>query len=274
MFEPLHETAGWTLGRWRCGEGIPHGAVEERAVRHEVVIPLRGVFERERRDRRTMASPVTAVLADRGDTYAVRHPMAEGDECLVVLLDDRTLEDLGRATGAVGGCSVPRFLRHEARVPAPVFLAAVGLLRTARSGRAFPTENACAELLSLLLPSSDPAASRPCSGVEARHRAASARAAAFMAANYRSPLSLAEIASEAAYSPFHFARVFRSVTGVSPYRYVMELRLRSAVHQLRGGREDLSRLALGLGFSSHSHMSAAFRDTFGRTPSEIRAGFR
>ncbi|TLZ02650.1 MAG: helix-turn-helix transcriptional regulator, partial [Gammaproteobacteria bacterium] len=39
---------------------------------------------------------------------------------------------------------------------------------------------------------------------------------------------------------------------------------------LLGTYEDLSALSLDLGFSSHSHFSAAFQRTYGRTPSEFR----
>jgi AraC-like DNA-binding protein len=53
------------------------------------------------------------------------------------------------------------------------------------------------------------------------------------------------------------------------YRYQSRLRLARAL-DLLAQYDDLTALALDLGFSSHSHFSAAFRQTYGRTPSEFR----
>ncbi len=59
------------------------------------------------------------------------------------------------------------------------------------------------------------------------------------------------------------------VEGVSLHRYLMQLRLARALVELPHA-EDLAALALALGFSSHSHFSAAFRRAFGCTPSQFR----
>jgi AraC-like DNA-binding protein len=53
------------------------------------------------------------------------------------------------------------------------------------------------------------------------------------------------------------------------YRYQLNLRLARAL-DLLVDYDDLTDLSLELGFSSHSHFSAAFRDAYGRSPSEFR----
>jgi AraC-like DNA-binding protein len=53
------------------------------------------------------------------------------------------------------------------------------------------------------------------------------------------------------------------------YRYHMRLRLARALNLLPQ-YDDLTTLSLDLGFSSHSHFSAAFREAYGRSPSEFR----
>jgi len=53
----------------------------------------------------------------------------------------------------------------------------------------------------------------------------------------------------------------------------VRLRLARALDVI-GGYEDLTALGLDLGFSSHSHFTAAFRETYGRTPSQFRAALR
>ena len=58
------------------------------------------------------------------------------------------------------------------------------------------------------------------------------------------------------------------------HRYLTRLRLRAALERLAGGANDLTALALDLGFSSHSHFADAFRREFGRTPSAVRGDGR
>jgi AraC-like DNA-binding protein len=53
------------------------------------------------------------------------------------------------------------------------------------------------------------------------------------------------------------------------YRYQLQLRLARALDLLEGD-VDLSSLAQDLGFSSHSHFAAAFRQAYGRSPSAFR----
>ena len=82
--------------------------------------------------------------------------------------------------------------------------------------------------------------------------------------------TLRAVADKVGCSPFHLAREFRRGTGQSLSRYVLQLRLALAIERLVGGENNLSLLALELGFSHHSHFSARFRGIFGTTPSAAR----
>ena len=82
-------------------------------------------------------------------------------------------------------------------------------------------------------------------------------------------LSLKTIAARVGVSPFHLARVFRRVTGATVHAHRNDLRLRAALDRVAAG-EDLSRVALDVGFASHSHFTAAFRESFRTTPSRWR----
>jgi len=81
--------------------------------------------------------------------------------------------------------------------------------------------------------------------------------------------TLAEIAAEVRGSPVYLTQVFQQVEGLPLYRYQLRLRLARAL-DLLAQYDDLTALSLDLGFSSHSHFSAAFREVYGRTPSDFR----
>jgi AraC-like DNA-binding protein len=91
-----------------------------------------------------------------------------------------------------------------------------------------------------------------------------------LAARFREPLSLSDLAALVHLSEFHLCRVFRAHTGVSIHRYRTMLRLHTALESLRGRNVDLLRLGLSLGFASHAHFTNTFRRAFGMPPSAFR----
>ena len=67
--------------------------------------------------------------------------------------------------------------------------------------------------------------------------------------------------------------MFQQLEGMPLYRYQLRLRLARAL-ALLGDYDSLTSLALELGFSSHSHFSAAFRQAYGQTPSSFKRSAR
>jgi len=100
------------------------------------------------------------------------------------------------------------------------------------------------------------------------------RAKAMLSATLNSQIGIDELAVTLGVSPFHLCRVFRSHTGRTIHEFRTDLRLRASLERLAETASDISRTAHELGFSSHSHFTAAMRKTFGRTPSALRAEMR
>jgi AraC-like DNA-binding protein len=103
-----------------------------------------------------------------------------------------------------------------------------------------------------------------------RQRVRVDRARAVILENLSAPLKLDDIAQAVGLSPFHLCRVFRRATGRTLHQYRTALRLRVALDRIADPRVDLAALSLDLGYSSHSHFTAAFRKEFGVSPSKIR----
>jgi AraC-like DNA-binding protein len=101
------------------------------------------------------------------------------------------------------------------------------------------------------------------------HRDLAEATKAFLAVRYAEALPLREVADAVGASPFHLARVFRRHTGQSVHGFRTQLRLRAALDRMAGGGV-LIHIALEVGFSSHSHFTAAFRAVFGALPSAVR----
>lgn len=83
-------------------------------------------------------------------------------------------------------------------------------------------------------------------------------------------LPVAELAALAGLSRPHFTRAFQAALGESPHRFVLRRRLAAARQLLDRGAADLATVAVRCGFSSHAHLSSAFRAEFGISPSAYR----
>lgn len=94
---------------------------------------------------------------------------------------------------------------------------------------------------------------------------------ASIAADPSSNQSLRSLAASVSLSPFQLSRAFRNVTGSTITAYRHALRLRLALDALHDTNGDVTRIAVDLGYSSHSHFTKFFRRQFGITPTAFRA---
>jgi AraC family transcriptional regulator len=86
-------------------------------------------------------------------------------------------------------------------------------------------------------------------------------------------VQLGDISHAVGVSPSHLAATFKKVERTTIHQYLVNLRLRRAAALLRGS-DDLTTLALNLGFASQSHFSNAFRRWAGCPPGQYRARLR
>jgi AraC family transcriptional regulator len=97
------------------------------------------------------------------------------------------------------------------------------------------------------------------------------RAIELMHAHLNRDLPLEEIAAAAFLSPFHFARLFKKLTGASPHAYLATLRVARAQALLAETDLSISEVSARVGYSSSSHFTKAFRQATGLAPRAYRA---
>jgi len=88
------------------------------------------------------------------------------------------------------------------------------------------------------------------------------------------PLSVERLADRAAMSPRHFARAFRSETGLTPAKAVERLRLEAARLRVESTAEPIDRVAEAAGFGDPERMRRAFLRAFGQPPQALRRAAR
>jgi AraC-like DNA-binding protein len=84
-------------------------------------------------------------------------------------------------------------------------------------------------------------------------------------------LGLEDLAASAGMSKYHFLRVFRRLTGMTPYQYLLSARMRRAALELASSRRPVLDVALDAGFGDLSTFNHRFRAAFGATPTQYRA---
>ena len=96
------------------------------------------------------------------------------------------------------------------------------------------------------------------------------RMQAYIATHLGEEITLETLGNAAGYSKFHAARMFRELTGQTPFSYIRALRLTHAAQALRDSGGQVIDAALARGFDSHDGFTRAFLRQFGITPQKYR----
>jgi AraC-like DNA-binding protein len=94
-------------------------------------------------------------------------------------------------------------------------------------------------------------------------------AKSLMTSTTNQKMSLQFLASEVGVSKFHFARIFKSLTGTTPAKFQQNYRLESAFADLKYSDTSISDLAIKYGFTDVHHFSKAFKQKYKISPSHI-----
>jgi AraC-like DNA-binding protein len=236
-----------------------------------------GVFVKHVGNREIVAQPAHVLFFNALEPYRVTHPVHGGDDCTVLAFPAETIAEVVRQHAPAR--------RRELESPFPhthgpldprVMLRQQQLRRRLRTGAAtaLDTEEEGLGLLEATL-----AGACRVRGVSARReRATTARARRdtveaaklILASQPGQNASLSSLARAVSCSPFHLARLFRAEAGMPVHQFVLRIRMALALERIAEQGTPLSSLALDLGFSSHSHFTALFRQTFGVSPSDFR----
>ena len=249
-----------------CQGECRHRSAAECAGATHLVFPYRGVYVRHVGRADAVAEANQVVFFNQGEEYCVSHPVDGGDASLSIEIAAPLLHELAPKDQVVGGEALA-FRRQRLRID-PRTQVLVALLR--HSLREGAVETLEAEALTLTL-------ARRALGERTAHAAGAShgrqklvdRAKVVLSSDLARRWTLADIADQVGVSPVYLTQVFQQVEAVPLYRYQLRLRLARAL-DLLGRYDDLTMLGLDLGFSSHSHFTASFRQAYGRTPAEFQ----
>ena len=266
----LWRSAEMTLRDVVCRGTCRHKSAEECTTTTHLVFPYRGTYVRHVGQDNAVADANQLVLFSQGETYRVSHPIAGGDASLSLALEEGLLRELVPKEYLRSGEGLA-FRMQRVRID-PRAQALVSLLRHGLARAIAEPLQAETLVLTLVRRALGERTSRPPGSTYGRQRLVD-RAKLAISSNPARRWKLAEIAAEVGVSPVYLTQSFQQVEGLPLYRYQLRCRLARALDLLHEC-DDLSALALDLGFSTHSHFTSAFRQVYGRTPAELQRALR
>jgi len=249
----------------RSGDPGPGGA-EAFSPDFQLALPYRGFFVWHVGRDEVAGDANQALFVTGGERYRMTHPVAGGYAELIVTPAHGVVSELAHA--AKSALRAHPLFRRRSRCLNPCLQSfrARFLSWADEPSRADPlaAEETVLALLRSALNDSAPV-ERPAHSTQRLIR----RTKAFLEEELAKPIRLDDVGRAVGASPVYLTHLFRSVEGVPLHQYLTQLRLARALVDLPYA-DDLTKLALDVGFSSHSHFSSRFRRAFGTTPSEFR----
>jgi AraC-like DNA-binding protein len=230
---------------------------------------LSGFFSYRTEHSACALSPGAILLGNKGEAYQCSHEHSQGDANLVFAVDESMLD-------AVADCEGMPLTDAEFRLPclaaSPDLSITIGRAEAAAAAAdGFWLEEIAYTLIASALFAVDSPVDELAPSAKDLER--TSEVTQFIEENYASHLTLAQLAEVAGLSPFHFVRSFRAVTGSSPYRYVVQLRLREAAARLIRTDLPITDIAFGVGFGDLSQFIRTFRAASGLSPGHFRSAY-
>jgi AraC family transcriptional regulator len=258
---------GWSVHEVVCRAGPSDKPFEERHDGFSISAVIEGSFTYRSDAGQGLLYPGALLLGNDGWCFECGHTHSVGDRC--VSLNVR--EDLfGEIAAASSSTSRFRFAAPSLP-PSPKALPVIAVMEALSSMESsLRSDELALGLTGRVIAAMTGYRRLPAAptGREARGVVEAIRLVESAAAR---PVRLQDLAASAGMSKYHFLRVFRRQTGMTPYQYLLSARMRRAALALASSRRPVLAIALDSGFGDLSTFNHRFRAAFGLTPTQYRA---
>lgn len=257
---------GWQISEFTCRLGPADRPFEEQHDHMTIAAVLEGSFQYRSDAGAALLYPGSFLLGNVGACFECGHDHGVGDRCISFKFTPSLFEEV--AAAMTGSC---RFRFKSAMLPVTRALAAPTVAAEARAqgAGAFASEEFALRFLETVL-GTLAGMNKGAGAAPPRDQRRISRVLRYMEERAEQPLDLAELAAQAFMSKYHFLRRFRRVVGVTPYRFLLGLRMRRAAVKLCTTSMPIASIAFDAGFGDLSTFNGRFRDVFGASPSAFR----
>jgi len=253
---------GWRAGDAICTSGPKDRPFEEQHDSISIAVVLEGSFQYRSTGGSAVMSPGALLLGNPGQCYQCGHEHVTGDRCLAFYYTPDFF-DRARLKADFPVNRIP-----PAGALSPLVVKSRLAIHKPDDFRFEELAFGLAEVVGTVLEESREAGRAPTAADERRISGV----LRLIEANLAEELPVEFLSLNAKMSEFHFLRVFRQVTGVTPHQHILRSRLRDAALRLRTTSDDVVFVAMDAGFRDLSHFNHAFRAEFGVSPTQFRKG--
>jgi AraC family transcriptional regulator len=258
---------GWSLHEIVCRAGPSDRPFEEQHSGFSVAAVLEGSFTYRSDAGHGLLYPGALLLGNNGSCFECGHAHGIGDRCISLNVHEEQFSEVAATTA-----STSRFRFSAPSLPPSLkvlpIIAHMEALSCASSS--LRSDELALQIIERVIAAMTGGREVPGAptGRETRRVIDAIRLVESDAAQ---PIELKEMAAAAGMSKYHFLRVFRRLTGLTPHRYLVSARLRRAALALASSSRPVIAIALDAGFGDLSTFNKTFRAVFGLTPTQYRA---
>jgi AraC family transcriptional regulator len=257
---------GWSVHEVICRAAPSDRPFEERHEGFSVSAVMEGSFTYRSDVGHELLYPGALLLGNNGSCFECGHAHGIGDRCISLNVHEEQFSEI-----AAAATSTSRFrFSAPSLSPSPKALPVVAQMEALSCAPSSLRSDELALRITERVISAITGDRKPTAAPTGRETRRVVEAIRLVESDAARPLELKEMAAAAGMSKYHFLRVFRRLTGMTPHRYLISARLRRAALALASSHRPVIAVALDAGFGDLSTFNKTFRAVFGLTPTQYR----
>src|SRR5215475_2035319 len=264
---PLHHGEEWSISEYLCAAGPHDRPFEERHEQFSVAAVIEGTFSYRADTGAAVLHPGAFLFGNPGTCYECGHDHSTGDRCIAFHFSPAHFAEVA---ATIAGSGQFRFPTAMLPVMPKLLPWLVRIEAGAALAECLEVEEFAPRLLEAVIGVISGASPRPvCSSARDARRVGDALR--YIELDAADALDLETLACVAIMSKYHFLRTFRHIVGMTPYQFVLSVRMRRAAVRLSTSPAPVSAIAFETGSGDLSPFNGRFRDVFGTSRMAYRS---
>jgi AraC family transcriptional regulator len=263
----LAQGRDWCVREYVCNAGPGDRAFEERHACFTIAAVVEGSFNYRADTGTSLLHPGAFLLGNHGACFECGHDHSKGDRCIAFHFEPEYFAEI-----AASAAGTARFTFPTGMLPA-LPMGVPWLARTQARialGQRLEIDEAISQLIELVLGNLAGITPSP-ARISATDERRMSTVLGHIEQHATDALDLDQLSTVAAMSKYHFLRTFRRTVGITPYQFLLSVRMRRAAVRLLMSSEPVSSIAFDVGFGDLSTFNCRFRAQFGASPTAYRA---